>query len=554
MKYYLTLLFLLSFLIYSQESTSNEYNMNTALIIHVDDNRIYRLGIAEMLNDVFKKSVDGKDIAEITLSNKDKNIRCRGIYHKDEQFYVIKTEDNFDKTTITLSVLDENLKEIESKIIFTGATVGVHSKGEMFFEHNDNGFVLIRNYTNDSRRVILESYIYNTKEEKLHHSKLNFETNQKLKVLDFDFSNELQAALILDSDISTGTLKGKELKKLETYLIHLAPEKDITAKKLTEDKVHFDRSYNLAFHNEELVVAHLKFHNPSNILAGYVLKQYALNDSDELIEENSTYFEFSDYAEREEWGPIKEEVEKQYDKDKNGKGTRYESFGALEITDLYIENDEAILILRELFHQKVNDPAMSANSGMGGNNQHGNQMSKTPMQTNMTEKRFKEFQIAKLDLRSEEVLWWNRIYNTPITNGNEYSADLPHNRYFWNDKRINSRERVYYPYIDGDKIVLLYPTFKALYDENGELNNEVVNQRRTFNFSFTVYGLIGKSEINKESGEVKNSLLLEEIKGAGKATSVNILNINAFYVTEDSVIISSENGFKRSSELIVTEK
>lgn len=552
MKHILSILFFLSFFSYAQELTSDEYKMNTIKIIHVEDNEIYRVGLEGMANDYFKKSVKGEDITELKLSDKSENIRCRGVFLRDEYFYSVSTRDDFDKTDFILKKIDKDLKVIEETVVFSESTTGKSNKAEVFFEHNKNGFVLIRNFTKRIA-VSLDSYIYEFSTGNMHSSKIEFTSRQVMKLLDFDFSEQLKVALILDADQSIGTLKTKQLKQLESYLVYVEPGKEISELKLTEDKKYDIRSFNLTFHKEELLVANLNFHNPSNILAGYTVKKYSLNQANELHADYNIYFEFNDFASREEWGPILEEVQKKHEKYKDGKSMGYEPFGALEITDLFVRNNSAILIVREVFYVKDHEQSHSGPSISLGGNAGKNQSTAYNSASTLT-KRFKEFQITKLDLDANEIVWWNRIYNVPYTNGSKYTTEIAHNNSFWNDKRHNSRMRIYYPYINDNKIVLLYPTYQALYEENGELKNELINQRAFMSMAYSSYGLIGQSEIDIENGEIENSLLTKKIDGAGSVFSMKVINIEGFFVTDDKVIIPVENVIKKSSVLKVENK
>lgn len=550
MKYYLIIVFFSTAFIYAQELSSHKYDMNTIKIIHVENDDVYRIGIKGLGSDFLKKSSEGKDIAELNLTDKSKKIACRGLYFRDGFFYSVSVHDDFEQTNILLKKIDKDLNVISEELIFTAPGIGENRKGKAYFEHNENGFVLIREFTNRIK-VTLESYTYDFKAEEVYSSKLSFLSRRNLKTLDFELSKDLKAALILDADEPIGTLKKKTLKRLESYLVYVVPKGELTAVKLSKDEDYSERSFNLTFDGETIVVANLNFQTPSNILAGYTLKNYSVTRGNEVTE--SSYFPFDDYVTREEWGPELNEVQKRYKKDKNGKGSGYESFAALEITDLFVNGSEAFLIVREVF-----DLEQSKGVNVNAGNQPGQPSKPGPKHTHVSvtykSKRYKEFQLTKLDLQSNSIVWWNRIYNTPYTNGTASTHQVGNGDFFWNDEKTSSFNTVYYPYLEDNKIVLIYPTFEALYEDNRELKTELINQRRFIPTKFMAYSHLGKSEIDMESGEVENSLLYDQIDGLGKIVSAKIININGIYITEDKVITPIEELMKGNSILMIRGK
>lgn len=541
MTKFLTIAFMVSFFTYSQELSSNEYKMNSIKIIHVENNEIYRIGYEHLKNHFFKKSANGEEVAKLQVSYKDKGIICRGILFRNEKFYSISTRDNLDKTTFTLQVIDKDLNVVEEKEIFSEPTSKKNKKAQVFFEYNNNGFILFRDFTR-RKKVNIESFIYDFRSEEMHTSNLEFKSKQKLRILDFDFSNELKGALILDADVSIGDLKKGDLKKLETHLLYVEPDKKMTSLKLTEDKNYFERSFNLTFNKENLFIANLNFHNPSNILSGYTVKRYNLASGNSLQVEENLFFEFDDYASKKEWGPLLDEVQKKYEQDKDKSNTGYEPFGALEITDLFInDKKEAVVVVREIFYVKDNS---------------GNMMGSTYLTHSMyTSKRFKEFQITKLDLKTKNIVWWNRIYNAPYTNGGTFTTQINYSKTkFWSDSKVTSKWRIYYPNLESNKLVLLYPTYLTLYDENGELKSELIDQQKFFGLKSTYYNGIGKSEIDLSTGQVENRIVMSEVEGTGHMFSAKVINIEGFYTTDEKIIVPIENPVKRTSILKVSDK
>jgi hypothetical protein len=515
--------------------------MNSIKIIHVENNEVYRIAYEHLKDHFFKKSANGEEVAKLQVSDKDKDIICRGILFRDDKFYSISTRDNQDQTTITIQIIDKNLNVIEEKEIFSGPTSEKNKKAQVYFEYNDNGFILFRDFIR-GKKVNLESFIYDFRSEKMHTSNLEFKSNQKLRILDFDFSNELKGALILDADVSIGDLKKGDLKKLETHLVYVEPDKKTASLKLTKDKNYFERSFNLTFNKENLFIANLNFQNPSNILSGYTVKRYNLDSGNSLQVEENLFFEFDDYTSREEWGPILDKVQEEYEKDKDKSNTNYEPFGALEITDLFIyDNKEAVVVVREIFYVRDNS---------------GNMMGATYLTHPMyRSKRFKEFQITKLDLKTKNIVWWNRVYNAPYTNGGTFTTQINYYKTtFWSDNKVNSKWRIYYPYLENDKLVLLYPTYITLYDENGEIKSELIDQQKFFGLKSTYYNGIGKSEIDLTTGQIENRIVMSEVKGTGHMFSAKVINIEGFYTTDEKIIVPIENPVKRTSILKVSDK
>lgn len=540
MKYYLSITFLFSFFIHSQELTSNEYKMNSVKIIHVENNLVYRIGYEQFKNHYLKKSADGENIATLQVSDKDKEIICRGLFFRDNHFYNISTRDNLGKTSITLQKIDMDLQIVDEKVIFSAPIINKNNKAQVFFESNENGFILIRNYSK-GRKVKLESFIYDFRSNKIHTSELEYLSKRYLKILDFELSNELKGALILDLDVSYGELNPTDLKTLETYLVYVEPEQKMTPLKLTIDKNYFERSFNLTFNREDLFIANLNFHNPSNILSGYTIKQYKLEDGNDLKVTQDLFFAFNDYTSRKEWGPIFDEVQKKYEKSKDSYGTKYKPFAALEITNLIVQkNKEAIIVIREFSNQ---NPYSDKEGGI-------------TFSKGSTPKRFEEFQVAKLDFKTKNILWWNRIYNAPHTNGAAISTQLYlMETMFWTDNKVNSKSRIYYPYLDNNKLVLLYPTYLNLYDESGELKSELIDQFKLTNIiNNNYYSGIGKSEIDITTGHITNSLLMGELEGTGHAFSSKAINLEGFFITSEKVIVPIENPWEKTSILKVSNK
>lgn len=553
MKHLLILFSLLTFTIYSQEDSSNEYKMNTFKIIHIEDGDIYRVGLAEVGNDYFKKSSEGEDVAKLELSSKNDNIKCRGVYYRDGFFYSVNIENDFDKTSLILKKIDKDLNIVQEEVIFSKAASNSGKFGETYFASNENGFVLAKDYTSRIK-VRLDIYTYDFNTDEVYNNNIDFITRRNLKVMDFEISDQLNTAFIYDADESIGTLKTNTLKNLESYLVFNKKEESISALKLTTDENYFERSFNVCFNNEELVMANLNFHDPSNILAGYTITNYTLKDEAAISVNESRYFPFEDYASRPEWGPALAEVKKQYKKDGDKKNTGYEAFGALEIADLILKNNEAILVVREVFDVLETQP----NNGMPNNSpgQNGLTRGGNNIPTNQTysRKRYKEFQITKLNLNSEEIVWWNRLYNTPYTNGMRNSERVFQGDFFWTDRNQSRSSKAYFSYVDNDKLTLLYPTYSALYDKNGELETDLVNQRPFVPIKFSVYSYIGKSEINLSNGEVENSLFLSDNDNLGKMISATIINLNGFYIDNKNLVTPIEHLMKRISVLKIEER
>lgn len=551
MKYLLLFSLLFSTLLFAQDYEAHKYENNTFKIIHIEDDDIYRVGLTNGGKDFFYKSSQGEDLAKVQLT--EGSTKCRGFYYRDGFFYSVNVENEVTQINIILKKINKNLEIIEERTIFSKPPSSIKHSGKTYFDYNENGFVLAHDYTSRIK-VRFEVFTYDFNTDKLTYNDTTFLSRRNLKVMDFEISDQLNSAFIFDADEPIGTLKLKTLKDLETYLVYNQKEGALSVIKLTEDENYFERSFNAAFNGEELLMANLNFNNPSNILDGYTIKKYASHNESSLNMLQASFFPLEDFANREEWGPASKDAQKNYKKDKDNKNTDFEAFAAMEISDLIIENEEAIIIVREVFDM-VNTQANSGTSVHGSpiNGAHRTQQSALATQ-NYTTKRFKEFQITKVDLDTEKVLWWNRLYNMPYTNGAYNAEKVSQGDYFWTNQNVSRASKVYYSYQKGNDLVLLYPTYSALYNKNGYLESDIVNQRPFVPLKFLTYSFIGKTEINLSNGEVENSLHISDYDGLGKMISATIINLDAFYSDNEVLVTPIEHLLKKISVLKIVDK
>lgn len=537
MKILTILSLIIPYFIFSQElTTSSDIDMSTMRIIHVNNNEIYRIAYRGGAYDYLKKNIDGEEVASIQLTNDDIQTRSRGVFYRDNHFYSILIKDENDKTTITLLKLDMNLNEVDKKEIYSGVMNEKNKKCMAYFDYNNNGFVLFRNFTK-RKNVNIESYVYDFNTEAVTKDKVEFQSNEELAVIDFEISNNLQSVLLLDINASFGDLSKRTLKKFETHLIHLDPVNGMIAKKLTEDENYYQRSYNAVFNNNDLLLTNLKFTSPSNIFEGYEVSYYQRGESD-LKCSKTDFYPFEDYTSNSEWGPLSEEVRTEYEKNKDKKNVDYRYFGALEITDCIAENEFVYIVVRNI--TKSNTGIDSGSSYLTYNAQ-------------LTSKKYKEFQITKLNSKTKSIDWWKLVYNAPRSNGKFFDADIDfaygaYRKLFWNDVNSTNHFTIYYLVNKDDQIKLIYPSYSGLY-EGQKLQEEFHNQK-----TVSKYDVVGVTNINKEDGKTESSILIEETVGEETSIMKKLISLKGIYPTRDKIIIPLETPIQRTSILHVVDK
>lgn len=518
MTFKLLILVLIPSLVSAQSISSFEAKdeMSTVIILEANDSCVYRIGVEGLGNDHIKKtSYNGKELASRKLNDTKNKVRLRGAYIRNNLIHTLIADDSNDSTKLRLLILDMDLNPVEEKLIYSGSLIGKGWKAKTFFSANKNGFVMIRDYL-WNKRVWLNTFIYNFEKDSIYVSEIKFKASSKQKVIDIDFNEDLQVSLITSDFYFLGSHKSRDLKKINTYLIHAGFNQALTHLKLNQDKDYSNRSFNSFFIEDKLSIASLKFNERSNIFEGYYVRTYIRNNSSLEVNTEELY-NFKDYAYRDEWQVSRNEVIKQFERDKDRKNSKNSHLANLHIGEVIVQDDgDLLLIIREAEHDGDY---------------------------------FTDLQVVNIDTENNQVIWWNRLLNAPRKE-KSYSFRRSIQNPLWSSLNISSELISIKPILKSNELILLYGSFNSLYKRNELIQDKEIKQGEVFGNNAFATKMLGRTNIDLSSGEFNSDLVIDEEYGHKNFLSFSFMNTEGLHHLKNQVYLPLETPSKWKSVIV----
>jgi hypothetical protein len=494
--------------------------MCTVILLEANDSCVYRIGIEGLENDHIKKtSHDGKELASRKLHDKKNKIRLRGAYIRNNFIHVLIADDSDGSTKLKLSKLDPDLNLVEEKTIYTGPIIGKGWKAKTYFHANESGFVMVRDYLRNNK-VWLSAFIYDFDKKTAYTSDIKFKAPSSQRISDIEFNEDLQLSMITSHFYNLGSHKARYLKNVSSYLIHASYNNALTYLKLNQDKVYSDRSFNAFFNNGVLNIASLKFNEQSNIFEGYFVRSFNRNNSTiKMISEE--FYPFEDYAYRDEWGISRSEVIKNYEQDKNRKNTKNSHLSNLHIGDaIALNDDNLLLIIREAQYIPENGFKL-----------------------------FADLQVVNLNMKKNQILWWNRLLNAPLS-GKDGGFRMSIGDPLWSPINISSELISITPILKPDTLTLLYGTYKSLYKDKKLIQDKEIRQGMVFGSYIFATKILGRSKLSIDNGDIINDLPFDDEYEKSNFFSFSYMNTEGFCHDMGKVFLLLETPVKWRSIIV----
>lgn len=351
----------------------------------------------------------------IKIVEKAKNEKYCGSYVKNNSIYVVYIKKTEASNILYVTELDLELNIIGNEKIAEISNYQTGKwRGRSHFNGSNSGFVLFLEYS-DSKKAdfMLKSFIYNAETEELLTNETSLQTKNPLTNIKIISDGNLNASLLLQSnlpDYGSRSYKTSDKYALNSYLILLNKDNELFKKSLSENNP-FYRSYSHAFHNNELILSNLVFAKPSNILTGYRVTKFNLEN--EIAEVESELVDHSGYAVDPNWGGFLEKNKKAYEKDRNNSDSRHVEFSNVELIKSSIDNNGRLLLNTVVYviPKGTSTPVTNTTSTIGNTPSNAGNTSARPgsAATGGVVKFFYKAQYAQIDLANMELNWWNCI-------------------------------------------------------------------------------------------------------------------------------------------------